>query len=187
MQDKQYLRVTEIISPFTGVEFVPADILQKAADRGTRVHNQIESYFDGWGLIGQEDTKQYLQCFEKFWEGYEHNFEGAEIQTETRLYCDKLGITGQIDVIARFPHRTLLIDWKTSSRVYDHWHLQGAAYKYLCQQNGYPDVDNVLFVKLNKSRATTYKSEDHEHNLDIFFKCLELYKHFKMNTTRTKI
>lgn len=50
IQDKsEYSRVTEILSPFSGLDKVPKDILANAARRGTKVHDACESIVKGLG------------------------------------------------------------------------------------------------------------------------------------------
>ena len=43
----EYDRVTDILTQFSGIEFVNQDILTEAASRGTLVHKFIEEYFSG--------------------------------------------------------------------------------------------------------------------------------------------
>lgn len=184
-----FLRVTEVISPFTGIEFVPEEILAPACERGTKVHSYIEAILSGWKCSIQCDTvKPYIESFAKFWESSKHAFTG-KITLEQRLYCVEHKITGQADVIVETEDRTYIIDWKTSSRQQKtSWKLQGSVYRYLCEVNGYKNVDSVLFVRLDKTGKAPcpYKSEDHIDNLTTFFKCLELYRHFDMENTRNK-
>ena len=50
IQDKSaYTRVTEILSPFSGLDKIPKHILDNAARRGTRVHDVCESIVKGLG------------------------------------------------------------------------------------------------------------------------------------------
>ena len=182
-----YDRVTAVLSPFTGIEFVDENLLKPAAERGTRVHSHIEGYLNGWGFNDvKEDVALYLKSFEIFWEKSKHIFDGGKITLENRMFCHDKKITGQADVIIKVKDRTYLIDWKTSSKKQKSWDLQGAAYRYLCEVEEYKDVDSVLFVKLSKTgkAPSVSKSENHKENLDIFFKCLELYKFFDMKNTR---
>lgn len=44
-----FVRVTEILSPFSGLDKVPKDILANAANRGTRVHDVCEGIVKGVG------------------------------------------------------------------------------------------------------------------------------------------
>lgn len=182
-------RVTEVLRPFTGIEFVDPDILTTACDRGNKVHSYIEGYLRGIPFQFEDDVvSPYAESFRKFWEASSHAFEGGELILEKRLFCSDKKITGKADVIIKTEGRTYIIDWKTSASKNKSWALQGAAYRYLCNVEGYENVDAVLFVKLSKhgGRATSYKDENYEENLEIFLKCLDLYRHFDMKKTRNK-
>lgn len=190
MDELKYFRITEVLKPFTGIEFVDEKILKFAADRGSYIHGIIEGILKGFDFqIYEEETSNYIQSFNEFWQGYQHNFKDGEFILENRLYCKENLITGQPDLMVVNKNRTYIVDWKTSSKHYKYWHLQGAAYRYLAEKNGYKNVDNVLFVKLNKTgkKASLYKEENHEYNLNIFMKCLDLYKYFEMDKTRKKV
>ena len=136
----------------------------------------------------EEEVSPYLESFKKFWEASGHAFEGGKMVTERRMFCKDKKITGQADVIIEVDGCTYVIDWKTSSTKHKFWALQGAAYRYLCESEGYDNVEAVLFVKLAKTgnRAVLYKHENYEENLEIFFKCLEIYRYFEMKKTRNK-
>lgn len=184
-----YNRVTNILTPFTGIEFVPKELLDFAGDRGTRVHKHIEGILSGWEFKDEGALiKPYVTSFRKFWQNSKHAFAGGKLILEQRLYCDIHKITGQPDVIIEMGDQMYILDWKTSSSFHKSWYLQGAAYRYMCAQTyGMKSVDNVFFVKLNKDKpATLYKSEDYEENLDTFFKCVELFRWFEMDKTRKK-
>jgi len=187
MDKESYDRVTEVISPFTGIEFVPKEVLEPACERGTNVHLQIEGILKGWALhVKDPITEMYVASFKIFWEKSTHIFKDGEMILEQRLFCDENQITGKPDVIIQTQDRIYIIDWKTSSSPQKSWHIQGAAYRHLCEVNGYKNVDSVLFVKLDKTgeAPSLHKSEEHKKNLDIFFKCLELFRHFDMKNTR---
>jgi len=185
---KDLLRVTEIISPFTGIEFIPEKYLIPASQRGTLVHKFIESFLNGNEVfVFPTEAKPYMSSFRKFWDKHGKIFDDAKITLERRLNCEIHGITGQIDVILEKDGKTYLIDWKTSAKEHHYWCLQGAAYKYLCEVNGYQNVQKPLFVKINKDKqADVYKYGDCDFNLETFFKCLDIFKFFNMNTTRVK-
>lgn len=185
-----YLRITEVIAPFTGVEFVSDDLLNPAAERGTIVHEEIESMLKGFGSLDErEEIVPYVNSFEAFWECNKHQYDGYTIELEKRLYCDDLKITGAIDFIASSDHKTMVIDWKTSSTAHDKsWALQAAAYQYLLMVNGYVNPQGPTFVRLKKDgkKAALKKYDDYESSIGIFTKCLELYNYFDMNKTRRK-
>ncbi len=169
--------------------------MEYAGERGTRVHKYIEGYLNGWKLAEyEEDAAPYVASFRRFWDASGHAFEDGKMVTEKRLFCPDKKITGQADVIIECDGCTYIIDWKTSSMKHRFWELQGAAYRYLCECQEYQglkrynNVAAVLFVKLSKTgnRPVLYKDENYEENLEIFFKCLEIYRYFDMKKTRNK-
>lgn len=183
-----YLRVSDIIAPFSGIEFIEDRYLIPAADRGKRVHEYIENILkDNTVFVAETELQPYVNAFEDFWGKYSCNIAGMSMELEKRLYCEEKSFTGQLDCIITIDDHVFVCDWKTSSKKSISWDIQGAAYKYLLQQNGYQNVDDVLFVQLKKDGTfKTYKCYDHSKHIDIFFKCLELYKFFNMSKTRRK-
>lgn len=186
MDRSKYLRITEIISPFTGIEFVPEHVLAPASEKGTCVHEAIESLLNGFGNPSCDlKIEPYVESFERFFKESPHLFDG-EMILEERLYCDEYKITGQMDCIVKTEDKTYLMDWKTSSQYHKSWMLQGAAYRFLCSQNSFTNIEGVIFVKLNKKggKPSIYKEEEYIHHLDTFFKCYDLYHWFDMANTR---
>lgn len=179
---QEYLRVTEVLKPFTGVEFVPEEILTKAANRGTRVHELIENLLDGFMLPATEEEMGYIHSFNLWFRKHDQMFDSPKQELEKRFFCNQLKITGQVDCIINQDDKVVIFDWKTSSRPQKKsWALQAAAYQYLAKQSGYY-VSDVFFVRLRKDGkvALEYKFENYEDNLDKFMKCLELYRYFDM-------
>lgn len=184
MDRGSYQRVTNIIAPFSGVEFVPQKYLEPAAARGTLVHHYIESFLAGFEKpIDNENIKPYVDSFKLFWEDLKHK---GTITLEKRLYCDENEITGQADCIIESDDMTYIFDWKTSANPHIAWRLQSAAYRFLAESSGMNNVQDVVFVKLNKfgKKPTIYKYIDYDEDLARFFECLRLYRFFKMDTSR---
>lgn len=188
MERNDYLRVTEVLRPFSGVELVPKHILDNAADRGTMVHKYIEGILTGFVFHVEHDkVTPYLQSFRRFWDQSKHTFERGKMTLEKRLYCDEWKITGQSDCIVETDGRTYVIDWKSAKKEHKSWRLQGACYRYLLEVNDYESPESVLFVKLdsNGGPPLLYKYEDtYAEDLEMFFNCLEVYKWFDMKKTR---
>jgi len=190
MNEKNYLRVTEILKPFTGVEFVPEFILQPAAERGTAVHKMVEGKLKGFEPVDvPENLLGYMQSFDHFFGEWEDKFEDGNLDIEKRLYNDKYEITGMIDCVLKINDRIHIIDWKTSSSVYHHWDVQLSAYSLLyLLELGELNNENIipLIVKLDKNGKPPKILEvsNIEENIDIFLKCLDLYRYFKMGATR---
>lgn len=142
---EDYIRVTDVLYPFSGLEKIDATVLENAARRGTRVHQICEGIISGLGEIGVDDeTWGYIESFKKWWE------KGIDVVTmEERFFDDELRITGQVDLIIRTSEGLAVVDLKTSSRPSKTWPLQGGAYSYLAINSGY-DIKKIYFLHLNK-------------------------------------
>lgn len=166
------MRVTEILSPFSGLDRIPKDILANAAKRGTKVHDICEGIVKGLGEWGIDDeTRGYVHSFKKWWE------TGIKVLAlEQRFYCSELMITGQVDMIIESEEGAIILDLKTSSKPSKTWPLQGSAYAYMARKNGY-DIRGIHFLHLNKHgmKPDLYVYDD---QFDLFKKCLDIFKHF---------
>lgn len=142
---ENYLRVTNILYPFSGLQNIDTEVVAHAADRGTRVHLICEGIMNGLGEVGIDDeTWGYVESFKKWWE------LGQEvIKIEERFWDDKLEITGKVDLIIKTPDGLAIVDLKTSSKPSKTWPVQGAAYAYLAKLSGY-DIKKIYFLHLNK-------------------------------------
>lgn len=176
-QYMDFLRVTDIISWCSGIHKIPKHILERAADRGTRVHVAIEGILNGLEPLPDIEISPYLESFQAF---YNSKQWSGSMETEKRLYSEELGVTGCMDLIHVGDSVAHIYDWKTSS-TFQHKSakLQGAAYRYLASVNGYENL-SMKFVHLQKdgSPAICYEFETYEQDLDTFFKCLDIYKYF---------
>lgn len=168
----EYLRVTEVLSKFSGIEYIKPEVLENAAQRGTRVHKACEGIakgLDGWDL--PEEYQGYVESFKK-WFNRGKDF----VEIEKRLYCSELGITGQIDFIIREPDGCVIVDLKTSARESKTWLLQGSAYSYLAKKAGY-DVKGILFLKVERDGSDP-KLFLYNENMELFKEVLNVYKYF---------
>lgn len=172
MTRTEYLRVTEILYPFSGLAMVNPAVLQHAADRGTRVHKICEGIASGLGeLAVNEECAGYVESFKKWWGN------GRDVvEMEKRFYDDEFCITGQVDFILREPEGLVICDLKTSSAPSKTWLAQGCAYAYLAKSAGY-DIQGIQFIHLNK-HGREAKVHSYEYDEDFFFSCLVVYLHF---------
>lgn len=181
-----YTRVSNVLSPFTGIEFVPEEPLKNAAHRGTLVHSYIEADLGGyvWEVIPPE-IKPYWDAFEEVC--YRYTVRSTKDKDiERRFYDDKLMITGQADLVLYWPHKTVIFDWKTSYAPSISWPLQAQAYIHLARVNSV-DVAEARFFHLQRDGTfDQYVYEYDPEQYGIFLKCLDLYRYFKMDKTRKK-
>jgi hypothetical protein len=179
-QREDYLRVTSVLYPFSGLEKIDADVLAYAAERGTKVHNICEGIVAGLGEIGVEDeTWGYVESFKNWWEAGQ-----TIVEMEKRFWEDDLLITGQLDFIVADKDGLAIVDIKTSSRPSKTWPAQGAAYAMLAKKAGY-DIKKVIFLHLNKNGKAP-KLYEYPIDDDFFLAILRVYNHFYAKKTVSK-
>ena len=169
---ENYLRVTKVLYPFSGLDKIDADIVANAGERGTKVHTICEGIISGLGEHGVEDeTWGYVESFKKWW-----SLGHDVIRMEHRFYDDELQITGQVDLILHTPDGLAIVDLKTSYRPSKTWQAQGSAYAYLAKKAGY-DIQKIFFLHLNKHgkepKLIEYPVDD-----SFFLAILRVYNHF---------
>lgn len=169
---ENYLRVTNILYPFSGLQSINPDIVAYAAQRGTKVHKICEGIVEGIGEIGVDDeTWGYVESFKKWWA------TGIDVvKMEERFWNDELHITGQVDFITRSPAGLAIVDIKTSARPSKTWPAQGAGYAYLAKNEGY-DIKRISFLHLNK-HGKEPKIYDYPVDDSFFLSIYRTYKHF---------
>ncbi len=169
---ENYLRVTTILYPFSGLQSINADILAHAAERGTKVHKICEAIASGLGEIGIEDeTWGYVESFKKWWSS------GIEVvKMEERFWDDELCFTGQLDFIINTDDGLAIVDLKTSSRPSKTWEAQGTAYAYLAKKSGF-DIKKIFFLHLNK-HGKNPKIYEYPIDDSFFLSIYRIYKHF---------
>ncbi len=145
-KDKEhYTRVTTILYPFSGLEKIDPEILQNAADRGTKVHKICEGIVNGLGELSVEpNVAGYVQSFKKWWDT-----KPEIVEIEKRFWNDDWQITGQVDFIIKTDDGMAIVDLKTSSKPSKTWSVQGNAYAFLARNAGY-DIKQIFFIHLQK-------------------------------------
>lgn len=169
---ENYVRVTSVLYPFSGLEKIDPEIVARAAQRGTKVHKICEAIIEGLGELGIDDeTRPYVESFKKWW-----NKGHDVIEIERRFWCDRLCVTGQIDLIINTSEGLAIVDLKTSSAPSKTWKAQGSAYAYLAKKAGL-DIKKIYFLHLLK---TGKEAKIHEYPVDdgFFFSIFRVWEHF---------
>jgi hypothetical protein len=167
----EYIRVTDVLFPFSGLSKIDAQVLWNAAERGTKVHKFCESIINGFGMFGfEEEIKGYLSSFNEWAEGKKF------IDKPERFFNKEYMITGECDCVYEDDQGLVLVDLKTSAKEGKTWKLQGSAYSFMAKQAGY-DIKRIEFVRLPKTGGKA-KVHIYEEDFEMFLKCLEMYKCF---------
>ena len=178
-----YPRVSEIIGKQTerDMRAIPIDTLANACIRGTKVHDYCEAYIKG--LFMPEIEPEYQPYVGAFIAWAEDNIHQL-LYSGVRLYDDTLRFSGEYDciVVLKGSKQIALLDLKTSANASKSWPIQLAAYKHLCDVNGY-DVESVMNIHLKKTKLATVKVvEIPNKNLmpswQIFTSALACYDYF---------
>lgn len=140
-----------------------------AADRGTRLHNQLEDFFKGSHYPSADKCLSVWQSFMEGLHKHSPTAEGEVAVTATWDPCSfndpKAFFRGKKDLDIGADSRLMLFDWK-SGKVYDDHHKQGEAYVALSP--GYEDYD-VYFVYLDQPllvKHWSYNYKDREVIVD---------------------
>lgn len=169
---ENYIRVTNILYPFSGLDKIDPSVLARAADRGTRVHKICEAIIQGLGEIGvEEEIQGYVESFKQWWDlGHD------VIMMEQRFWDDDLEITGQVDLIIRTSEGLSLVDLKTSSKPSKTWAIQGNAYVHLARLAKH-NIQKIQFLHLDKNGKSP---KIYEYPIDntLFMSIVRVWEHF---------
>lgn len=150
-----------------------------AANIGTIAHEMIMCHLKGWEL----DTSNLIpdavstaeNCVISYYDWEPDDLEPILIEEPL---ISKLGYGGTIDLYAKIGNYNWLIDFKTSSGIYDEMLYQLASYKYLLIENGY-SVDKAMILNIGKQEEDSFMIKTFnslEDEYEIFKHCLEIYR-----------
>ena len=126
-----------------------------AADTGTLVHKAIELHIkggNGYEVFGWEN-KDSMRGYEAFLDWEEKNHVVWE-QTEVEVVSELYGYAGRFDAIAVVNGHRYLIDFKTSSGIYDEMSWQLCAYRQAYNEGleeGQEPIENMAILHLDKN------------------------------------
>ena len=109
--------VSAIMEPLSRSKYahISEEILERAASRGTAIHNSIEN----WIKFGIEDVpleyQGYFEAFRKWWEQY----KPTVIASEARICHFLMRYGGTVDLLAGVENAVSLIDFKSTSTISD--------------------------------------------------------------------
>lgn len=107
--------VSAIMEPLSRAKYsgINAKTLEKAAERGTSVHNGIENYIKFGIRDVPEEHMGYFVAFLEWWNTY----NPVAVASEARLYNSLLGYAGTADLIVYAEDKLTLIDCKSTYSV----------------------------------------------------------------------
>lgn len=176
-----YLRVTQVLEPFSKLDTIDKDTLANAADRGTRVHTFCEMhalnlFVDEY----DEDCKNYVDSFKEWYDSMVVKL----LYNEKRLNSAKYRISGKFDMVVQLKGDPddcfTLLDIKTPASVSQSWSLQTAAYQILLSDEMNFKVHRRICLQLPKQggQAKVVEFLKHEEDQRLYLAALSLYRHF---------
>jgi hypothetical protein len=175
---QDWIRVSDVLQRYTDYDHIPTHILERAAERGTKVHKICEGILRGIEpMLIDDEVTGYVTSFKKYIEDFPL---GSDLILEKRFFNDSLLLTGQADIID--VENKVLIDIKTSQTYSKTWALQMGAYYYLASLAGLK-IEKGEVVQLCKdgSHMHVYRfdNEDLDRSEELFHSAFDLYTYFK--------
>lgn len=131
------------------LQTINPEVLRNKCIIGTNVHSAINAWAHQDFAPLTANERGYFQSFCQWQELTQMH----PIQSELRLYDEKIKITGAIDMLGKIKDsdNLILIDFKTSATCDNKkWPLQAAFYHHLLMVNEFEVHPNVLFLQLDK-------------------------------------
>lgn len=168
LNDKVLISTTQLMQKFglaPSYEGVNTELLEKAAERGTMVHQEIENYIKNGEIGFSNELGQFIAFCRKY-------PQIVEMKSETIVHNDL--VAGTIDFIYRFKNRTVIADFKTTSAVHKNavaWQL--SIYAYLYDKENYEDISIQVF-HFNKGNLEIHDLQLKSKNeVEMLMKALE--------------
>lgn len=124
----------------------------EAAGSGTQCHHAIEAYINGQSVevfLITDEAKTGFAAF-RSWEEKNHV---EWLHTECEVVSVNHGYAGRFDAIARINGHRYLVDFKTSSGIYDEMKWQLCAYRQAYNERlpeGHEPIENLAILHLDK-------------------------------------
>lgn len=153
-----YPRISNIVDRQNESELrsVSLEVLANACIRGTKIHSYCTSHL--LGLWGTEVEVEYQPYVNSFIEWANENIYQT-LYNNIRLYDDEKKFSGEFDLICvmKKTGRSALLDLKCTAKESKTWIVKMAAYKHLCEINGF-DVEDVCNIHLKKTQCAKYET-----------------------------
>lgn len=170
------LSVTQIMEPMSTMLYanVPEDVLAFAAERGTRVHEQISNYVQYGITETDEQTEPYFDAYLQF----EKDINPRWLDSEYRTHHKSFNYAGTLDLIGFVTPDdgtgVDLVDIKTTANYHGVMlATQVGAYAKALESHGVT-VRNRYGLQLMRNR--TYRFEKLEDGFPIFLSCMVITK-----------
>lgn len=124
------------------------DKRDEAASIGTAAHAAVEAYIKGKDpdqairhLLPITDQEKLESAYQSAWQAFQSYLNWTQqtrlkiVEQETPLVSEKYRYGGTLDAIGEIDGKLVMLDWKTSARIYQDYLIQLAAYNQLWVEN----------------------------------------------------
>lgn len=172
-------------------------LLTDAGDFGTNIHNHLETISKGEILDITLFKPKQKRCVEAFQEWVDSNVKSF-LYTEQSVYNIKEEYAGTEDsIVELLDGRIALLDYKTSSYIYDTHELQVCAYLKAHELSYNMKIDTAYILRFEKNEEKEKDMEEREvknidYQYEVFLATLKLwqwknkYKKGVINDTKRK-
>jgi CRISPR/Cas system-associated exonuclease Cas4 (RecB family) len=157
-------------------------VTKDALNVGTTTHNLIDKYSKGEEVDISKEDDRVKACFNNYVTkvigelGYKH------IQSEQTVHSKKYGYAGTLDGIGEVNKKLVLLDVKTSSRIYDTYQLQLEAYRLAYEEMTGKKIKQLYIINLKKNGGVILKQYKPNNKVfKVFLSALEIYKWQRSN------
>lgn len=166
--------VTQVLGILTDFGAVPAEVLARAAEFGTHVHQACALW--NAGRLDEDSLDPALAPYLEGWRKFIRECEVEVLDSEFHVYHAGLKYAGTVDVLAKWKGRTHVLDIKTASVLSPSWRPQTAAYREACLQSQLVCCPTRYCVQLiGAGDYRLHKSAD-PVDLAIFTSALNIYR-----------
>jgi hypothetical protein len=160
----------------------------KAADIGTCVHKFCEDYINfklGKSEQPEEPINPLIKNGANSFLKWVTDNNVEFVFTERKIYSQKYGYAGTLDILGKVNGNLAIIDIKTSKGIYSSYHLQVAAYREALIEELDLDIKESWILKLGKedgsfeAKRIDSNGDNHKKDFEGFFGALKVYRRIK--------
>ncbi len=135
--------------------------MNKAGERGTRVHKATEILDEGGSLSRENFAKDEWLMLMQFCEWHKE-YNPKVIAIEQRLVSDRLRLGGTLDRVYEIDGKVVLLDIKTSNKLLDKYWCQNVLYKHMWEEDHTrPRIDETAVLRLGARTKLGYEYKTH--------------------------
>src|ERR1700690_3662417 len=123
---------------------------------GTAFHDCVECWLDN--KVPDHSVLKYPSCLPRIngmvqsWVAWAQGIDGTIDHTELRVISKLHKYSGTLDAVGKIGKTKMVIDWKTSSRIYDSMQIQLAAYAHAYNEQTGSNIKDGLIVHVAKDK-----------------------------------